>query len=51
MDKYGPLTDEIMDDARDLVWAQDPEVAEVAEILYNWYVKGLTEGINLGMEQ
>ena len=53
MNKYGPITEDLMNDAEWIASGmQDDTFAapDIADILYDWYVKGLVAGINLSEE-
>lgn len=50
MNKYGPISEDLLEDARNIAWTSNPDMYEIADVLYDWYVKGLVAGINLTEE-
>lgn len=50
MNKYGPITEAIMESAYAIAEADYLMALDIADILYDWYVKGLVFGINLAEE-
>lgn len=50
MSDYGPLTEDIMKAAQEVVWMSDPSYTEVAAVLYDWYVQGFVNGYQYGYE-
>ena len=51
--KYGPITEDLMNDAEWIASGMQDDTfaaADIADTLYDWYVKGLVFGINLTEE-
>ena len=50
MNKYGSITEDLMEAAYAIAEADYLIAPDIADILYDWYVKGLVFGINLTEE-